>query len=123
MDLTSVRQRAVAHLGWTEDEAVEAEEHYRIFMKAAACLGDPVSPSRKVDEFWHLHILDTKKYRQDCMEHLGKFIEHNPNVQPSELVVPPSVDQFLAQLGKLPEREAVFAATESCDSNCSADAR
>lgn len=122
MDLSSVRARAIARLGWDEFEAQDVEGHYRIFMRAAAELVEPVSPSAKVDDFWHLHILDTRKYHEDCLRQFGKFIHHNPNVQPEEIVVPSSVDQFLANLGKREDKAEIFADTESCDASCDGDA-
>ena len=35
-------------------------------------------PNENIDEFWHYHILDTKKYREDCESIFGRFLDHNP---------------------------------------------
>ena len=35
-------------------------------------------PSEDIDEFWHYHILDTKKYHQDCFKIFGCYRHHNP---------------------------------------------
>ena len=35
-------------------------------------------PSEEVDEFWHNHILDTRKYKQDCEQIFGFYLEHYP---------------------------------------------
>lgn len=34
------------------------------------------SPSDKIDEMWHNHILDTSSYYNYCMNHFGKIINH-----------------------------------------------
>lgn len=36
------------------------------------------APSELVDEFWHIHILDTRKYFADCQKIKGDFIHHYP---------------------------------------------
>ena len=36
------------------------------------------APSELVDEFWHIHILDTRKYYSDCMMVKGEMIHHYP---------------------------------------------
>ena len=36
-------------------------------------------PSKLVDEAWHAAILFTKDYHQWCMQHLGRFLHHEPN--------------------------------------------
>jgi hypothetical protein len=35
-------------------------------------------PSREIDQVWHTHILDTAKYREDCDQLFGRFIDHWP---------------------------------------------
>jgi len=52
---------------------------YRGFLKL--CLwypGEPVVPSRAVDEAWHAHILDTAKYAADCDALFGRIAHHFP---------------------------------------------
>lgn len=35
-------------------------------------------PPAIVDWVWHLHILDTRCYRQDCQFLVGEFVDHQP---------------------------------------------
>lgn len=35
-------------------------------------------PTREIDEFWHNHILYTKKYSHDCMQIFGHYLHHEP---------------------------------------------
>ena len=38
----------------------------------------PIVPSKEVDGFWHQHILDTRKYAEDCDTLFGFFLHHFP---------------------------------------------
>jgi hypothetical protein len=56
-----------------------AEAGYRQFLKLAAKHPDaPIVPSEEVDEFWHMHILDTQRYGADCERIFGYMIHHDP---------------------------------------------
>lgn len=66
-------------LGWDLDFAISVSKEYLKFLEL--CMLNPdvsIVPSSHVDEFWHLHILDTQKYYQDCENHLGFFLHHFP---------------------------------------------
>ena len=39
-----------------------------------------ITPSKRVDEAWHQHILFTREYARFCRYHLGEFLHHNPTV-------------------------------------------
>lgn len=52
---------------------------YRCFLKL--CLlypGATIVPTRRIDHVWHTHMLDTAKYRADCDEVFGHFMDHFP---------------------------------------------
>jgi hypothetical protein len=68
------------HRGAMTSEAVaHAEAGYRQFLKLAAKYPDePVVPNEEVDEFWHMHILDTQRYAADCERIFGYVMHHNP---------------------------------------------
>ncbi|WP_233217411.1 glycine-rich domain-containing protein [Trinickia dabaoshanensis] len=56
-----------------------AEAGYRRFLKLAAKFPNaPIVPSQEVDEFWHMHILDTQRYSADCERIFGYMIHHDP---------------------------------------------
>jgi hypothetical protein len=66
-------------LGWSFGRACRVADEYRKFL--VLCMNDEhnsMVPSAAVDEFWHLHILDTQKYAQDCKRFLGFFLHHFP---------------------------------------------
>ena len=83
LDLAPVRAmlmlEAPTGLGWDESTALEAELHYRQFLEInlMRTVERPV-PSRLADQFWHAHILDTRRYREDCERVFGYFLDHAP---------------------------------------------
>ena len=53
--------------GWTFDFACRMAQEYRRFL--VLCLehpSAPIVPSSLMDDFWHLHILDTQKHIKDA---------------------------------------------------------
>lgn len=66
-------------LGWTLDFAQRVEQEYRRFLTICKMNPDvPIVPSSAVDDFWHFHILDTRKYESDCNDIFGYFLHHFP---------------------------------------------
>jgi hypothetical protein len=66
-------------LGWTFKQCVDAEIEYKRFLMLILLYPDErIVPSKISDDFWHYHILDTRKYYTDCMNIFGKFIHHYP---------------------------------------------
>ena len=61
-----------------EEIALIAEEYKRFLYLSAKFPNKVVVPSTAVDDFWHLHILDTRKYASDCEQIFGRFIHHYP---------------------------------------------
>jgi len=64
--------------GWSLERTGTAIEGYRRFLYLTMTLCETVVPCHDVDEVWHVHILDTSKYRGDCNELFGKFLDHFP---------------------------------------------
>ena len=65
--------------GWSLSKTKLIAQEYKKFL--ALCLlhpDDPIVPSFLIDDFWHLHILDTQKYAEDCQQFLGYFLHHFP---------------------------------------------
>ncbi|MCB1917122.1 MAG: glycine-rich domain-containing protein-like [Rhodocyclaceae bacterium] len=64
---------------WSMKKAQSAVLWYRRFL-FLTCLHPErlVVPTKEIDEVWHAHILDTKKYFDDCHNLCGKFIHHFP---------------------------------------------
>jgi hypothetical protein len=68
--------------GWSLSETMEVVGNYRKFLQQHA--NNPKAelvPTEQVDEVWHLHILDTKRYHQDCQTMFGHYLHHLPNLE------------------------------------------
>ncbi len=66
-------------LGWTLDQANEAERWYKRFLFLNFKYPEKsIVPTKVVDKFWHFHILDTQKYAEDCDRVFGYFLHHFP---------------------------------------------
>ena len=82
LDLESIMVKAMDKeegFGWDFEFTQRISNEYRKFL--ILCLenpGFPVVPSSQIDDFWHLHILDTLKYQEDCNKYLGYFLHHFP---------------------------------------------
>ena len=71
--------------GWNEDFTRRAINEYRRFLVLAAIAGHRVSPSKVVDEVWHLHLLYTRSYWDElCGKVLGFPLHHEPSRGPTD---------------------------------------
>ncbi len=71
--------------GWPRDIAEKIADQYKRFLYLVKAYPDEVIiPFREVDEFWHVHILHTKKYFQDCDNIFGQYIHHTAHKQVTE---------------------------------------
>jgi hypothetical protein len=64
---------------WTDEVLAEVEQKYRRFL--VLNLLHPhttLSVDLALDEYWHQHILDTRKYAQDCERVFGYLLHHDP---------------------------------------------
>lgn len=57
--------------------AATAIREYARFMALGRVFGGEV-PSKVIDEVWHAHILDTRRYAADCERVFGQFVHHYP---------------------------------------------
>ena len=79
LDLSPIKFKLVAEKEWTMERANSVEPQYRAFLfligtKQAGIL----VPTHDIDEMWHAHILDTRKYMSDCALLFGFYIHHYP---------------------------------------------
>ena len=80
IDFSMIINKMVSHQGWSKKHAEQACQQYRRFLFLNKKYVDlrPLPPSEEVDEFWHHHILDTKKYIKDCQIIFGEYFNHYP---------------------------------------------
>lgn len=64
---------------WTLDHARKAEKWYRRFLFLAVKYpSEIIVPTKEIDQLWHFHILDTRKYIEDCNTLFGEYFHHFP---------------------------------------------
>lgn len=66
--------------GWPEHYTSRVIEEYKKFIFLCCVLPGGASPSKPIDEAWHLHLTYTKNYWKElCEDILGKAIHHFPS--------------------------------------------
>lgn len=83
IDLSLIKRKMVETFGWSSEVVTSMEDRYRKFLSiqwAVRNLGMSfeVVPDRMIDEIWHMHILDTRKYIADCTALFGEVLHHDP---------------------------------------------
>lgn len=84
LDLSELEQRLVHRFGWPSRKVKMLSLEYKRFLFLIQKEGQKgpealsLSPSEQIDEFWHMHILDTKKYQEDSKKLFGNFLHHDP---------------------------------------------
>jgi hypothetical protein len=64
---------------WTEEILADVERAYRRFLVLNLLYpSETLAVNRILDEYWHSHILDTRKYAADCDQLFGKLLDHFP---------------------------------------------
>jgi hypothetical protein len=65
--------------GWTREFVEHMETQYRRYLTLVAKYPrEAIAPGKDVDRFWHAHILDTRKYIEDCERVFGFYLHHFP---------------------------------------------
>jgi uncharacterized protein (TIGR04222 family) len=64
---------------WTPAYAARIVREYQRFLLLARSASELISPSDPVDQAWHLHVLDTRGYRDFCRKVLGRQLDHCPS--------------------------------------------
>jgi hypothetical protein len=82
LDLTPIKFKATCKedgYGWSAEHADKMEVAYKRYLILHAKYPEmTLAPERDIDRFWHLHILDTRKYAADCEATFGQFVHHFP---------------------------------------------
>ena len=71
--------RAEDGYGWSQAYADQMAIAYKRYLVLHAKYPEmTLAPEQDVDRFWHMHILDTRKYAADCEATFGHFLHHFP---------------------------------------------
>ena len=67
------------YYGWSKEDITATNTLYKEWLALQICYPDvDLSPNKKLDEYWHMHILDTLAYTQDCLLLFGQYLHHYP---------------------------------------------
>jgi len=107
LDFSMIIKKLISEQGWTENEALSCEQLYRNFLFLKKKYGHKykLPPTRDIDEFWHNHILDTKKYIQDCNSIFGKYLHHYPYAGLDGVTTYSDLKNYLEKLQELHKLE------------------
>jgi len=81
VDLSTVNEklRQSEPSRWDPTTLVHAEAAYRKFLVLHLLYErETLVPNFQIDDYWHQHILDTRKYVTDCLTLFGKVLHHDP---------------------------------------------
>ena len=83
LDLEQVKSQLVRDKNWDIDFINAVEETYKCFLYLA--VKDPdfilLTPTDDIIDMWQAHILNTRKYIDDCEEIYGCVLHHFPDIR------------------------------------------
>jgi hypothetical protein len=85
---------------WTPARADYVERQYKNwFFLRVKHPGVEMVPSRDIDEYWHVHILDTEAYHRDSMVLFDGYLHHRPYLlAPGDPRIPEEIWSRVQQL-------------------------
>lgn len=79
IDLTPHGYKLNKEYGWDMDKVNHTIPLYQKWLTMQIIYENlSFAPSSLIDDFWHAHILDTRKYYKDCINTCGHMIHHYP---------------------------------------------
>lgn len=79
IDFSDIINKLIHRHGWSRSDVEKTSGMYRKYLFLRKKYEKYVlPPSEEIDEFWHHHILETKKYREDCDVIFGYYLDHYP---------------------------------------------
>ncbi len=80
IDFSMIIEKMVKNGGWRMSDALATAKLYCNFLYLNKKYPSDaiLPPSEDIDEFWHYHILDTRKYLIDCDAIFGNYLHHYP---------------------------------------------
>ena len=72
-------QKLMSEQKWSLPQTQRAIAEYKKFMLLVVMGPNGASPSKMVDEVWHLHLTFTKNYQDFCKKVAPQFIHHHPS--------------------------------------------
>lgn len=84
-DLSREKEYLVNKKGYRGDlDEMEQEYKKYMFLRCVVPHGVCIPTSEMVDDLWHAHVLDTRRYQEFCQEVKGEMIHHKPTAADEE---------------------------------------
>src|SRR5258708_17888782 len=81
IDLSAIN-KVLQHMNadfWSDQVIAETEASYRRLLALNVLYpSEQIVVNKILDDYWHQHILDTRKYAEDCQTIFGYFLHHDP---------------------------------------------
>ena len=85
LDLIRCKMNDTPEFGLGRGEVEMSVEEYRRFLVLKMeNPGVKLAPTGLMDKAWHMHILDTRRYAEDCEAMFGRFLHHHPSYNGTE---------------------------------------
>lgn len=79
LNLDPIKAKLMHDKKWSTEQLNLAEKWYKRFLFINLTYPEIIIvPTSAIDIFWHYHILDTRKYADDCQNIFGTFFHHFP---------------------------------------------
>ncbi|CAA6809643.1 MAG: Unknown protein [uncultured Sulfurovum sp.] len=79
IELEQMNDKLINFYGWSNEDVSLMSDYYKKWLSLHVCYPElAIAPSIKLDEYWHMHILDTQKYMEDCQMIFGRYLHHYP---------------------------------------------
>lgn len=79
LDFKPISFKLEKEYGWSRESLDRAVPLYKQWLVLQLYYSElSFAPSELVDEYWHMHILDTRKYIEDCQFVFGYYLHHYP---------------------------------------------
>jgi hypothetical protein len=80
LDFFQQNEKLMTNYNWPSDKVIETEAIYKDWLVLHAVYDENIAlaPNEDLDDYWHMHILDTQKYMKDCQHVFGKYLHHYP---------------------------------------------
>jgi len=120
VDLLAASRRSETLRNVPEEQMKRDVANYLRFLKLVQIHGGPLAPTREIDQVWHLHMLHSVAYQQDCMRLFGRTLDHDGGFGsvPEELPILGKVFERTARLWKERFGESYVAGCEDAMEKC-----
>jgi hypothetical protein len=84
-----------------ESIARKLEDEFRRYMSLILrSERQQLAPSKAVDMYWHLFILDTERYRKFCFDVFGRFVDHEPSTDETKAHIAQAYSRTLSEYAR-----------------------